>query len=262
MQAIGIEELKKIQKEILNEVVAFCKENNLRYCLAGGTLLGAIRHKGYIPWDDDIDIHMPRPDYEKFIATYNRKKDCKYQVVTHELDRRYEVPFAKVYLKGTIVKEFFYKPSVFGAYIDIFPLDGVKHKWQAFVSAQGIRCMYIKTMIFCNRQTLARKIRLFITKLILSPFSSHFILKTMRRIATMYDYEKCDHICSFGARTAMQEIFTRDVFDSFVDVPFEEGTYKAPKGYDIYLTQKYDDYMQLPPEEKRVSLHNSQAYWL
>ena len=71
MQAIGIEELKKTQKEILDEVVAFCNTHNIRYFLAYGTLLGAIRHKGYIPWDDDIDIHMPRPDYERFIELYN-----------------------------------------------------------------------------------------------------------------------------------------------------------------------------------------------
>ena len=71
MQAISLEELKNIQKEVLNEVVTFCNDNNIRYFLAYGTLLGAIRHKGYIPWDDDIDIHMPRLDYEKFIELYN-----------------------------------------------------------------------------------------------------------------------------------------------------------------------------------------------
>ena len=262
MQAIGIEELKKIQKDILDEVVAFCEENNIRYFLAYGTLLGAIRHNGYIPWDDDIDIHMPRSDYERFIELYTRKQHSEYKIVTHKLDRRYEVPFAKIFRKDTLVNEFFYKQSVFGVYVDIFPLDGIKSKWQATVCGQCIRCMYIKTMIFCNRQTFARKARLFATKLILLPFSSHFILKSMRRIARKYNYDECDKVCSFGSRTAIREILPRDVFDDYVTVTFEGSDYRAPKGYDRYLTQKYGNYMQLPPEDKRVSSHDSQAYKL
>lgn len=261
MQAIGIDELKRLQKEILDEVVSFCEKNNLRYYLAYGTLLGAVRHKGYIPWDDDIDIHMPRPDYEKFIKLYN-KQEGNYRIVTHELDRRYHVPFAKIYRRGTIVNEFFYKQSVFGAYIDIFPLDGIKHNWQAYICGQCVRFMYIKTAIFCNRQTPARKARLMITKLILLPFSSHFILKTMRRIATRYGYGECSNVCSFGSRTCLREILPLEVFEECTTVEFEGGHYHAPKGHDRYLAQKYGDYMQLPPEEKRISSHDSQAYWL
>lgn len=262
MQAIDIKEQKEIQKEILNEIVTFCEENGIRYFLAYGTLLGAIRHKGYIPWDDDIDIHMPRPDYEKFITLYNKKSNSRYQVISHELDRRYKVPFAKIYRKDTIVTEFFYKQSTFGVYVDIFPLDGIKSKWQAYICGQCIRFMYIKTMIFCNRQTFARKTRLFITKLILLPFSSHFILRNMRNIATKHNYEKCDRICSFGSRTAMREILPREVYDDYTTVTFEGYEYRAPKGYEKYLTSKYGDYMQLPPEEQRVSTHDSQAWYL
>ena len=262
MQAIGIEELKKMQKDILDEVVAFCEKNGIRYFLAYGTLLGAIRHKGYIPWDDDIDIHMPRPDYEKFIELYNNNANSKYRIVSHELDRRYKVPFAKIFLKGTIVDEFFYKQSVFGVYVDIFPLDGIKSRWQAYICGQCIRCMYIKTMKFCNRQTFARKARLLTTKLILLPFSTHCILKSMARIATRHRYEDCEEVCSFGSRTATREVLPREVFDSHTTVTFEGCEYRAPQGYDRYLTQKYGDYMQLPPEEKRVSTHDSQAYKL
>ena len=262
MQAIGIEELKKTQKEILDEVVAFCNTHNIRYFLAYGTLLGAIRHKGYIPWDDDIDIHMPRPDYERFIELYNRNQESNYRVITHELDKQYKVPFAKIYRKGTLVREFMYKPNVFGVYVDIFPLDGIKSKWQAYVCGQCIRCMYIKTMIFGNHQTLARKARLLATKMILLPFSSHFILNCMKFISTRYDYEKCEQTCSFGSRTATKEILPRNVFEDCITVTFEGSEYSAPKGYDRYLTQKYGNYMQLPPEEQRISTHDSQAYKL
>ena len=131
MRSRPIEELKLLQREVLDDIVQFCQEHGLRYTLAYGTLLGALRHKGYIPWDDDIDIHMPRPDYEKFLSLYNNRNSDD-SVVTHEMDRRYHVPFAKVYRKGTIVKEFFYKQSVFGAYVDIFPIDGIKDERQAW----------------------------------------------------------------------------------------------------------------------------------
>lgn len=260
MKVIPIEELKLLQREILDDIVQFCEEHGLRYFLAYGTLLGALRHKGYIPWDDDIDIHMPRPDYERFLTLYN-ERNCDYRVVTHDIERRYHVPFAKVYRKGTIVREFFYKQSVFGVYVDIFPLDGIKHKWQAFLCGLCIKFMYIKTFIFCEQQSLARKLRIAVTKAILLPFTEHFILGMMKRISTRYKYNECDKVCSFGSRTALREILPRTIFEGHIILPFEGKEYRAPKGYDTYLKQKYGDYMTLPPVEKRVSTHDSQAYW-
>ena len=259
MEAIETAEAKRIQIEILDDIVSFCEEHGLRYFLAYGTLLGALRHKGYIPWDDDIDIHMPRPDYERFLELYNRResKNC---VVTHEIERKYLVPFAKVYRKGTIVNEFFYKQSVFGVYVDIFPIDGIKKRSQAWWCGQCIKFMYIKTFIFCNRQTIARKLRIALTKLILLPFPSHFILGRIRKISTRYSIDECDNVCSFGSRTATREILPKSVFNDYTMLTFEGKEYRAPKGYDTYLRQKYGNYMQLPPEDKRVSTHDSQSY--
>jgi lipopolysaccharide cholinephosphotransferase len=122
--------------------------------------------------------------------------------------------------------------------------------------------MYIKTAIFNNRQPLMRKLRLAVTKLILLPFSSHFILKTMRRIATRHKFEECENVCSFGSRTALREILPRTVFDNHSTMPFEGKEYHIPNGYDTYLRHKYGNYMELPPLEKRVSTHDSQGYWI
>lgn len=260
MKIITTQELKHIQIEILNDIVQFCEENGLRYFLAYGTLLGALRHKGYIPWDDDIDIHMPRPDYERFLQLYN-KRSSDYQAVTHDIERSYHVPFAKVYRKGTIVNEFFYKQSVFGVYVDIFPLDGIKHKWQAFLCGQCIKFMYIKTFIFCKQQSLARKLRIAVTKAILLPFTEHFILSIIKKTSTKYKFGECDKVCSFGSRTALREILPAGVFNKHIMLTFEGREYRAPEGYDTYLAQKYGDYMTLPPVEKQVSTHDSQAYW-
>ena len=124
MRIITSEELRKIQLDLLQKTADFCESNGLRYFLCGGTLIGAVRHKGYIPWDDDIDIAMPRSDYEKFISIFNRPQNY-YQVMSFETNPDYAYAFAKVYDNRTILKELHYKGTI-GAYIDVFPADAVK----------------------------------------------------------------------------------------------------------------------------------------
>ena len=125
MKRVTPEELKRIQLDLLQKTADFCEQNGLRYFLCGGTLIGAVRHKGYIPWDDDIDIAMPRPDYDRFINTFNKQENY-YQVVSRENNHAYSYAFAKVYDNRTILQELHYKGSTFGVYIDILPADGVK----------------------------------------------------------------------------------------------------------------------------------------
>ena len=108
---------------------------------------------------------------------------------------------------------------------------------------------------------LARKLRLAITKLILLPFSLKKLLKRIKLTATRCTYDNSDNVCSFMSRTAIREIMPRSVFDEYTMLPFEGKEYRAPKGYDRYLKANYGDYMQLPPEEKRISHHNSEARW-
>ena len=259
MKEITGEELKKIQVEILDDVVMFCQRHELRYFLAYGTLLGAVRHNGYIPWDDDIDIHMPRPDYEKFIELYNKEQDCN-RVVSPEIDKRYRTAFAKVYRKGTVVREFHFKPDVFGVYIDIFPLDGLKDRKQAKRCGEIRRYMHVKNSVFTSGMTLLRKLRLAVTKTILLPFSINALQRRIKSIATECNYNECEYVYSSYSRLAAKEQFPREMFDNYRMVVFEGKEYRAPQDYDLYLHTLYGDYMKLPPEDKRVSTHNSQAY--
>lgn len=261
MREIGKEELKRIQIEILDNVAAFCQRHNLRYYLAYGTLLGAVRHKGYIPWDDDIDIHMPRPDYEKFLELYN-SDNSKNRAVSHEIDNNYRVAFAKVYRKGTLVKEFHFKQDIFGVYIDIFPLDGLKDEKQAQQCGEIRRFMHVKNSIFTNSMTAMRKMRLALTKAILSPISLRSLQKKIKSIATQCSYDNCGRVYSSHSRLAAREIFPRTIFDSYKMVPFEGKEYRAPIDCDCYLKALYGKYMELPPKEKQISTHNSQAYYI
>lgn len=260
MREIGTEELKRIQIEILDDVAAFCQHHNLRYYLAYGTLLGAIRHKGYIPWDDDIDIHMPRPDYEKFLELYNSGSSAN-RAVSHELDNKYRAAFAKVYRKGTIVKEFHFKQDVFGVYIDIFPLDGYKDEKQAHQCGEIRRYMHVKNSIFTSSMTAMRKMRLTLTKAILLPVTLRSLQKRIKRIATQCSYDSSERVYSSYSRLAARETFPRSIFDSYKMVAFEGKEYRAPLDCDCYLRALYGNYMTLPPKEKQQSTHNSQAYY-
>jgi lipopolysaccharide cholinephosphotransferase len=129
MRTITQDELKSIQLDLLQKTADFCEANGIRYFLCGGTLLGAIRHKGYIPWDDDIDIVMPRPDYERFCKTFNQP-DSVYKVKSLLTHPDYACAFAKVYDNRTMLKELHYKGVHFGVYIDVLPVDGVKDSAQ------------------------------------------------------------------------------------------------------------------------------------
>ena len=100
---ITLEELKSLQMNILDYVDSFCKENNIRYSLCGGSLIGAIRHKGYIPWDDDIDIMMPRPDYDKFLALFNKNADSRYCAINYLTDKEFYQPFSKIVDTSTVL---------------------------------------------------------------------------------------------------------------------------------------------------------------
>ena len=260
MREIGTEELKRIQIEILDDVAAFCQRHNLRYYLAYGTLLGAIRHKGYIPWDDDIDIHMPRPDYEKFLELYNSGSSAN-RAVSHELDNKYRAAFAKVYRKGTIVKEFHFKQDIFGVYIDIFPLDGLKDRKQALQCGEIRRYMHVKNSIFTSNMTAMRKMRLTLTKAILLPVTLRSLQKRIKHIATQCSYDSSERVYSSYSRLAARETFPRSIFDSYKMVAFEGKEYRAPMDCDCYLRALYGNYMTLPPKEKQQSTHNSQAYY-
>ena len=261
MREIHTDELKRIQIGILDDVALFCKQHNLRYYLAYGTLLGAVRHKGYIPWDDDIDIHMPRPDYEKFLATYNA--DGKDNIaVAPELDARYRLPFAKVYRKGTVVKENHFKPDLFGVYIDIFPLDGYADKKQAYECGEMRRYMHVKNSVFLHEMSPIRKLRLAVTKLILLPFNLKGMLARIKTLVTKQEFDSSEYVFSSYSRLAVKEVFHHSVFDRYKIVIFEGKEYRAPVDCDSYLKALYGNYMALPPEDKRISTHNSRAWSL
>ena len=259
MRTITSKELKAIQLDLLQRTADFCEKNDIKYFLCGGTLLGAIRHKGYIPWDDDIDISMPRPDYDRFISIFNNPKNY-YQVIDMSNDEKYGFPFAKVHDTRTFVDEIQYAKDHFGVYIDIFPIDGVGEDEQVFRILRWRKLLHTKKANYYQR-TIFKKIINTFGKILLLPFSTHDILKKMDEEARKYPYGSTSRagiiINPYGTR----EIVDISIFEHAITKEFEGRQYKVPVGYDAWLRSIYSDYMQLPPEDKRHSPHVAIAYW-
>ena len=245
---------------MLEDIDSFCGANGIKYFLVYGTLLGAVRHKGYIPWDDDIDICLPRPDYERFISLY-KNKERNYHIVEFRKTNGYGLPFAKVSNESTVMNEFLYDKDVFGVYIDVFPIDGYGKKIQIIQSRWLNKFLNAKKAILGKNRSLIKNILIAIGKITLLPFSVNAILNKMHYVATAFEYSKSQQTEIFCSSTVEREIVPRIVFEKVIKSDFENLKVNIPAEYDKYLTALFGDYMTLPPKEKRVSHHLFKAWW-
>ena len=260
------EDLKQILTEILCHIDAFCKEYEIKYFLCGGTALGAVRHHGFIPWDDDIDIMMPREDYERFISLYREKDDSYYQLHTYENDQKYLFPYAKVDDSRTIVLERINRPSSIGVNLDVFPIDNLPEEEQKrnvlYQKASYLIKIYNIKQVKINRNRFfVKNIILLIGHLILAPISMDLIVKTLSNLPKRYkdqDSSLCGLVVwGYGKR----EINLKSSYKSQIFCEFEGFLFPIPVGYDDYLKSLYGDYMKLPPKERQISHHSFDAFW-
>lgn len=270
MKTIEIEEMQKIELEILKSFSKFCDEYKLRYFLSNGTLLGAIRHKGFIPWDDDIDVYMPRNDYMKFLQLVGASLGLHYRLITPYISEKYLYTYAKLYDDRTILIEF---PETvrytIGVYIDIFPVDGLPD------SELKINEHFIRTRKLINRNwlfifegkrymkntKLYKKIYGYLIVFLAWLMGEKFFFNKLDKIARKFDFDKSDQValsaCGYGA---VERIKQSD-FATYQKVQFENNFFNAPIGYHKYLTSLYGDYMKLPPEDEQIKRHNNEVYW-
>lgn len=272
MREMTIKDIQQVSLEILKDVHSFCVSNNIRYTLYGGTMIGAIRHKGFIPWDDDVDIAMPRPDYERFLSLYHSQHG--YKLFASGSEESY-LAFSRVCeMRRTFVinSQMPWANAPTGVWIDIFPLDGapdtteecenrlkvLKKLWKRSCYARSAKST------FSFAKGAIEKAKMLIKKTIYNDYiitPQKVILKYTKE-ATLYEWGQTNYFwnCSY-LRYGMKEYQDICDFQSTILVPFENDMFCVCNGYDHLMRTKYGDYMEMPPIEKQKSNHALCSYY-
>lgn len=262
MREMTLDEVKRTQMEILDFTADFCERNGICYWIDSGTLLGAIRHKGYIPWDDDIDIGMLREDYDRFVKAF--RDDCgRFRLLCTENDPGFYLPHGKVCDTSTVL----YEPDENGfklaVNVDVFVYDNAPDDDKELEKMYDARDRYrrictIKSLCVGGEKNAVKRILKQLRRVAYRMFFPGISVQSMIDNSKKHASEETGRVGNFTAFTRMS--CSKKVFDSFIDVEFEEKMYKAPIGYDEWLTSFYGNYMELPPVEKRVAHHLYKAY--
>lgn len=255
------EKLKHIELGLLKVFISTCNMLNLRYFVIGGTLLGAVRHKGFIPWDDDIDVAMPRKDYEVWINNAQKLIDRKkYFVQTFETDPEYPNNFAKLRNSNTtfIESSLRHLNINHGAYIDVFPLDYYPQRTNMFrlkqfcLTSKIIQAYDTDTISYPKFKTIIRKLASLLV--FGTPFDA---VKKREKLYKSVNHGKllANHCGAWG----IKEVVPAEWYGEGKTLKFEGINVNVPQKYHSWLHRVYGDYMKLPPEEKRVTHHYTEV---
>ncbi len=260
MTSENLKKLHEVEVEILNEFVRICDKYKLQYFLAGGTLLGAVRHKGFIPWDDDLDVTMPRNDYEKFLEIAKSELNNKYMIDNKNTNPKYYLNFTKIRKKNTIFEQDFQVnyDGPKGIWLDVFPLDEAKSLNNKLTPIQRkINNVIFRLVHYKNGFVLGKKfnsIKRFLRKLVF--LKNTTLLNFQDKILRMQNNKGGNCIlCLASTYDYKREIFEKKNYFPAKELEFEGKKYKVPKEYKMVLKQIYGDYMQLPPKDKQIT-HN------
>ncbi len=261
VEELSLKELKQIELEILLDFDRVCKDNNITYYIYAGTLLGAIRHKGFIPWDDDIDVVLDRTNYNKFLKARDQLKE-KYKVYSIDVDKNYSTPLAKIIDLDTKLVQNVKDRVELGVYIDLFIWD--------YVPDNRFKRKLLFSFLDFNQKVWGFSIK--------HASKSSIIQSALRKICYFLRFDRIaarmmDFACRkqnrktskmgnlmFGGYGDKKEICSSSLIDEIIDIEFEGHKFPTFKNYEEFLIVNYGNYWELPPVEQRKSIHNFVAY--
>lgn len=255
-----LRKLQLTQLEILKIIDAFCRKHEIQYSLYAGSLLGAVRHQGFIPWDDDLDICMKRSEYERFIESWMKDHPERYLLQNKETEPSFTQSFTKIRKDHTTFLQDESERGKYhtGIFVDVFPIDRIpegKLKQRIFYLDCLLYQLYTREFV----PPLAGKITQFITSVLLKTSSTESRIKRRKRHferIIRYNSDQSLPMIAIETTRTLKQSQPSDMMDSFVELQFEDMKCMCMKDWDIYLTRKFDDYMQLPPEDERNWAHH------
>ena len=270
-QPLTMRENQQAAAQVMSVIDGICKKLGLRYFLAYGTLIGAVRHNGYIPWDDDLDIMMPRPDYDRLMAYFqeNAEKLKPYTLFTPETVADYPYMIARVSDSRYEIVTENEKDCGMGAFVDIYPMDGLGKDWDsavAYSKAAGryASLCFLSTRLRCEKGLTTSKLRLLIKLpdfLVAKLVVKRWFMNKLAAFAKACDYENSDYIgCVVWEAGGENAVYPKAWFEKTKEVDFEGYRFYIPDQFHAVLTKSYGDYMQLPPEEERIAHHFYKIY--
>lgn len=263
------EEWNRRLTDTLKAFIDICRRHNLRYYCCGGTAIGAVRHNGIIPWDDDIDVMMPRPDYDRLLQLAQEETFGKYEIITPYNNSSYPLYFAKISDTTTTIVEERERPCVIGLYVDIFPLDATDDD---VATAKQTKKRYAKLLNRLNavstHNTFGEYMALLKNKKEWGRFAiktiAWFCRGTVRRklimqmdsISHRYDFNTARNVAVHTGSYGLREVFPKEWLGKGSMHKFEDLEVVLPEQYDTYLRHFFNDYMQFPPVEQRIEKHH------
>ena len=268
MSPIMLKGFKKKLVDTMTAFINFCAEHKITYFATGGTAIGAIRHKGFIPWDDDIDVCMLRSEYDRFLALRRKCKGTGYEIVDYH-SRGIPTPYAKFVNMNTTLVEFDYNPVATGLFIDVFPLDNVGSSMAATIALKN-RIMtnmqlYQRTTFDLDWRNMMRYLKGLHLNTVLQAIKYKLIYKyqVAKHVQMLEEDDRVlrsvvgDYVLNYYTFYKVEkEIFPKAWFSDAVEKAFEDIVIKLPIGYHEYLSKLFGDYMTPPPVEKQVSHHS------
>lgn len=268
--SMSMKEIQSVSLEILKKIADICDQEGLKYSLAWGTLIGAVRHKGYIPWDDDVDIQMPRPDYERLKDYFNKNADALYPLRLFDNSvSGYPYMLARVSNDDYVIDTINEKPCGMGIFVDIYILDGTGDTYEDAWNYASRTCKYPRLIFLSTRKYyhfgttkgfLKRLFKVFVF-IYAKIMGKEYFERKLLSIISQKPYDQKDYVgCVSWCERPKYAVIKKSEFEDMIDFQFENYKFKGPREYDKYLRIWYGDYMQLPPEKERIYHHLYKAY--